>query len=124
MINRVVLLGRIDGVLNFATTKKGDRVCYFMLRTWHRWFDPASKQARTKQESHLVTTLRSDLVSMLERRTTIDGLVFVEGALSGIMDLSEGESGRLRSAVVVHRDGQIRFIGGAGDDAADESKSN
>jgi single-stranded DNA-binding protein len=112
MINRVILTGEITNDVKFAKTSREDEMCYFFLRTWHRWFDPAQKRHATKSEQHLVVTIRSDLMDIIRRRATTSGLVYVEGALSSIKNLSLGEDpNRETAAVVIHRDGQLKFLG-------------
>ena len=117
MINRVNLVGEVSGEVRFTKTTRQDEMCYFTLRTWHRWFDPSQKRHATKSEQHLVVTIRSDLVDVIRRRTSLAGLIYIEGSLSSITDMSEGsDPTRQISAVVIHRDGQMRFLGGATND--------
>jgi single-stranded DNA-binding protein len=112
MINRVTLVGEIVDGVRFATTTRGDEMAYLFLRTWHRWFDPSQKRHATKSERHLVVTIRPDLIDVIRRRTDLKGLIYVEGALSSIKDLTPGRDPTLETAaVVIHRDGQLRFLG-------------
>jgi single-stranded DNA-binding protein len=112
MINRVVLVGEIIDDVRFANTTRGDEMAYLFLRTWHRWFDPAQKRHATKSERHLVVTIRPDLIDVIRRRTELKGLIYIEGALSSIKDLTPGRNPELdTAAVVIHRDGQMRFLG-------------
>jgi single-stranded DNA-binding protein len=118
MINRVVLVGEIDGEVKFAVTTRNETMAYFSLRTWHRWFDPVRKRHATKSERHLVVSIRNDLVDVIRRRASLAGLVYIEGALSAITDLTPGvDPSRQTAAVVIHRDGQMRFMGSATADA-------
>ncbi len=112
MINRVVLVGEIIDTVRFATTTRGDEMAYFFVRTWHRWFDPVQKRHATKSERHLAVTVRADLVDVIRRRVDTKGLIYIEGALSSIKDLSPGRDPSIdTTAVVIHRDGQLRFLG-------------
>lgn len=112
MINRVMLVGEVIDSVRFSTTTRGDEMAYLFLRTWHRWFDPAQKRHATKSERHLVVTIRPDLIDVIRRRTDVKGLIYIEGALSSIKDLTPGRDPELdTAAVVIHRDGQMRFLG-------------
>jgi single-stranded DNA-binding protein len=112
MINRVVLVGEVVEDIRYAATTRGDEMAYIFLRTWHHWFDPAQKRHATKSERHLVVTIRPDLIDVIRRRVDVKGLVYVEGSLSSIKDMTPGrDPERDTSAVVIHRDGQLRFLG-------------
>jgi hypothetical protein len=119
MINRVVLVGEITEDVNYASTTRGDEMSYFFLRTWHRWFDPVQKRHATKSERHLIVTIRPDLIDVIRRRADLKGMIYIEGSLSSIKDLTPGRNPDLdTAAVIIHRDGQLRFLGGATADTA------
>ena len=124
MINRLTLVGEINGEVRYSKTTHNDEMCYFTLRTWHRWFDPGQKRHSTKSENHLVVTVRTDLVDIIRRRVTMAGLIFIEGSLSSITDLTEGsDPTRQTAAVIIHRDGQMRFLGAETKDAAADAEA-
>jgi hypothetical protein len=112
MINRVVLVGEVVDDVHYVATTRGDEMAYLSLRTWHRWFDPAQKRHATKSERHLIVTIRPDLIDVIRRRADVKGLIYIEGSLSSIKDLTPGRDPDLdTAAVVIHRDGQLRFLG-------------
>ena len=112
MINRVILLGYVEGEVAMLDQKEGRLAC-FRLKTWHRWRDGATGKTRTKTEMHLVMTSRRDLVDLLGRQKSIADLVYVDGALSAVQEETETLGGKAASvaAVVIPRQGTLRILG-------------
>lgn len=120
MINKVTLVGKLKRDVELFTSLEGQRFASLTVDTWHSWVDKDSGKRRSKHETHNVLTFRKDLLGYLERHGKTGMRIYLEGALGSVKQEVEGSPVPVKiAAVLVHRDGTIRFL-----DLALETEAN
>lgn len=111
MINKVTLVGKLKRDVELFTSLEGQRFASLTVDTWHSWVDKDSGKRRSKHETHNVLTFRKDLLGYLERHGKTGMRIYLEGALGSVKQEVEGSPVPVKiAAVLVHRDGTIRFL--------------
>lgn len=111
MINKVTLVGRLKKDAEIFTSMEGQKFASLAVDTWHSWMDRESGKRKTKHEIHNVLTFRKDLIGYLERNGQKGTHVYLEGSLGSVKQEVEGSPIPVKvAAVLVHRDGTIRFL--------------
>lgn len=111
MINKVTLVGKLKRDVELFTSLEGQRFASLTVDTWHSWVDKDTGKRRSKHETHNVLTFRKDLFGYLERHGKSGARIYLEGALGSVKQEVEGSPVPVKiAAVLVHRDGTIRFL--------------
>lgn len=111
MINKVTLVGRLKKDAEIFTSAEGQPFASLSVDTWHSWMDRDSGKRKTKHEIHSVLTFRKDLIGYIERNGHQGSHVYLEGSLGSVKQEVEGSPVPVKiAAVLVHRDGTVRFL--------------
>lgn len=83
MINRVILLGRVDHDPKISPLPNNGRVANFGLVTQEKWRDGKTGEERSRHERHKIAVFSEKHIDMVMEKIKAGTSLYLEGVLEG-----------------------------------------
>lgn len=103
-VNKVTLVGTLEGAPMVRIVRDGSAVVSFYLRTVDEWTDRKSGVLRTRAERHRVVIFNPKLAAVARERLGNGGRAYVEGTLLTRQWKDEADRPRLSIEIVLDHD--------------------
>ena len=81
MINKTILLGKIESTPQISSFPNGTRVANFTLITTEKWKDGKTGLDKSRQDKHKIAVFNDRLVDLIQAHVHENSLIYVEGQI-------------------------------------------